>query len=195
MAAFEAETGTGSATSNSYITVAAADGLLDQHPDIKYWGCLTDTTKEVLLRFATRWLDEKFYWYGEILILSPQQALQWPRTKVVDSQGQVIANTGVMPPQLLKATAYVAMEVSKLGGGAGAIADGIDEMSAAVESTGSLKSFQVETLSITFDTGQAGDVSSTARQFVGKRLPEIELILASLGEVKEIDHLAEAKGR
>ncbi len=194
MAAFEVETGTGSATSNAYLSVIGADDRLQQHPTLNFWGCLTDVQKEVLLRYATRWLDGKFVFYGEILILSPQQALQWPRTKVVDRQGQVVANTGVMPDQLLQATALVAMAVAAAAGASGDIAEGVEELSSSVEATGSLKSFQVETLSITFDTGSL-DFESTARQFAGKRIPEVELILASLGELKELGHLAESKGR
>lgn len=188
MASFLAEDGTGLAGANSFVSVATADGLLEQDPDREKWKCLSSQQREVALRFATRWLNEKFRWYGDAF--NPGvQSLQWPRTKVVDEFDQVIGPGGV-PSQIERATALLAMELAK----ADSLSKGASDLTAEVESDGGVRSFTLDQLSVDFDTsGTASE--SLYRDFAGKRFPQVELLVASLGELKGVDHLAEALKR
>lgn len=183
--AFVVETGAGLSNSNSYVSVAEADTLLEQDVNRPEWKCLSTQEREVALRFATRWLDVKFRWYGNVFNPTGPQALQWPRTKVIDQFGTILAG-GTMPNQLKLATARVALELAK----ASSLASGAEDLTATVESSGAIKSFQIETLSISFDTGT--EEGSFFRQFVGKRFSEIELLLHSIGELREATDLMEA---
>lgn len=185
--AFTVEDGTGLTNSNSYLSVAGADTLLEQSPDREPWKCRSDVEREVALRFATAYLDAKYRWYGDIFNPGAPQALQWPRTKNTDDKGQEIAG-GTVPLQLERATARIALEVAK----ASSLSSGAEDLTASIEASGAIKSFQIETLSITFDQGSTATGGGLFREFLGKRFPEVELILHSIGELREMGDLMEA---
>lgn len=74
---FLAETGTGSATSNSYATVAEADNFLGSHLSGGTFAAKTTAQKETLLIMAARLLDNGVTFKGYKTKLG--QAMQWPR--------------------------------------------------------------------------------------------------------------------
>lgn len=184
--AFVVEDGTGKTDSNSYLAVADADDLLEQDPNRESWKGWSEQQREVCLRFATAYLDEKYRWYGNVYNPSAPQALQWPRTINYDDKGQQIT-AGTIPTQLKKACAFVALEVAK----ASSLSSGSEDLTAAVEASGAIKSFQIETLAITFDRGSAKEGGGLMREFMGKRFPQVELLLHSIGELRGMLDLAE----
>lgn len=79
------ETGTGSSTADSYISVADADTY---HSNLSNsaWASADDADKEVALRKATQYLDATYKWIGTIY--STTQSLGWPRVSVTDKEGR-----------------------------------------------------------------------------------------------------------
>jgi hypothetical protein len=67
----------GSASANSYLTVAAADDLANLYLGTLNWASATTDNKGRALIMATRYLDE-LKWIGDKA--STTQALLWPRT-------------------------------------------------------------------------------------------------------------------
>lgn len=184
--AFVVEDGTGLTNSNSYIAVTAADDLLEQDPDRENWKSWSTQQREVCLRFATSYLDAKYRWYGNVYNPSAPQALQWPRTINYDDKGVEIP-AATIPVQLEKATVFIALEVAK----ASSLSSGSEDLSASIEASGAIKSFQIETLAITFDRGAAREGGGLLREFLGKRFPQVELLLHSIGELRSMMDLVE----
>lgn len=111
------EDGTIVTGANSYLSVADADAIIEV--DFRLWPIwdARDTeTKEQLLMLATRYLDEWYIWNGrKVQLADPDavppvvaQRLQWPRKGVRDCSGCAIGE-GVIPEELQKATAYLAV--------------------------------------------------------------------------------------
>jgi hypothetical protein len=94
------ETGSGSATAESYISLANADLYFAAHGSPAEWTGLTDAAKESALRYAAAWMDEHYRWLGVISYPSTPQKLDWPRAGVVDNEGRVIASDSI--PQAIK---------------------------------------------------------------------------------------------
>ena len=67
----------GSSSANSYLTVAAADGLADDRLGTLAWATATTDNKGRALITATRYLDQ-LEWLGSRA--STTQALAWPRS-------------------------------------------------------------------------------------------------------------------
>lgn len=162
------ETGSGSATANAYTDATEAGALLETHPDyVAYWSGLSAAQQAAALIKATEWLDFRFRWYGSAKTTT--QALQWPRTKVYDSRGIIVA-AGTMPIELRKAAAYVAIQWVK-------------EVTLynTVQEVGVAKSISLPGgLSLSFDPN-----TSVEAVLVGKRFPELELSLKTMGEIKD----------
>lgn len=80
--ALEAETGTGSATSESYAAVADADQYLADR-GYTLWATITTAQKEQALRRATDYMIKEYRerWKGRRVLIT--QALDWPRVGVV----------------------------------------------------------------------------------------------------------------
>ena len=187
--AFVVEDGTGLTNSNSYISVSDADDLLEQNPNLESWKSWSEAQREICLRFATNYLDAKYRWYGDVYNPAAPQALQWPRTINYDDKGVEIP-AATVPAQLERAVTFVALEVAK----ASSLASGTEDLTASIEASGSIKAFQIETLAITFDQGAAKDGGGLLREFMGKRYPEVELTLHSIGELRSMMDLAEVLG-
>lgn len=194
MAAFEVETGTGSATSNSYASIANGSDILEQDPFRHVWGCATDAERERALRWATRFLDTKYRWFGTTLINSPAQALGWPRTCAYDDAGNAIT-AGTIPAQLIEATVRMALELMK----AASPEQGAEDLAAVIDSAGRVRTWSTDGLSVTFETssggGELSGFEAAQREFQGKRFPEIELLLLSLGELRGLPDTIEALDR
>ena len=108
MATFVVETGSGSATANSYISLADADDYVDNYLRNKSaWTGLTDGLKQQYLREATQALDGIYgaRWRG--YRFSDTQALDWPRTSAVTSDGWIVSQTEI-PEAIKRATVELA---------------------------------------------------------------------------------------
>ena len=105
------EDGTVIANANSYLSVAAADTYFTEHGSPTDWSDLTTGDKESALKYATKWLDNNYKWYS--CIISTSQVLDWPRKAFTDSEGRSIGGSGIMPQDLLDATAEMALEQTK----------------------------------------------------------------------------------
>jgi hypothetical protein len=95
----------GSASANSYITVADADTYHDAHSYATTWTAATTAQKTVSLIWATRLLDSHFEWVGTIA--GDTQALRWPRAATYDRDSRLLANDAI-PEAIEFATAELA---------------------------------------------------------------------------------------
>jgi hypothetical protein len=76
------------ASSNSYVTLAAANSYFETVPDSTTWTNKTDDQKNRALISATRWIDSLNF-YGDRC--DEDQALKWPRNNY-DVDGSLIPN-------------------------------------------------------------------------------------------------------
>lgn len=109
MPTFVVEDGTGKSDANSYVSVAAADTYFDNYGAPATWTGASTANKEAALRIATAYVSEKYgnRWRG--VIDSDTQALDWPRSGVVDADTGLYYDNDEMPTRLLNATAEVAL--------------------------------------------------------------------------------------
>lgn len=99
------EDGTGLVTANAYASVAEVDEILGTNIHAK-WNLLTDpATKEKLIEWATRILDERVRWFGKKTF--PTSGLAWPRIGVRDRENLLI-DDNVVPHAVKVATAVLA---------------------------------------------------------------------------------------
>lgn len=105
--AFEAETGSGSATANSLAAVAEADTYHSDRGNTAWAGFSTGTKQSLLIK-ATDYLQNQamFPWRGQIKTAT--QALCWPRTGVVEQYGLAVSDLSV-PLKVRQATAILAL--------------------------------------------------------------------------------------
>lgn len=108
----------GGSTSNSYISVAEADLILNASFKATDWAALTQSDKEISLQQATRQLEYLLY-VGERCYPSTDdeaehQALQWPRSGA--SCRGVTANCAAIPLPIKQACAYLALDLYSAGG-------------------------------------------------------------------------------
>lgn len=132
------EDGTGMATAESYISVAAVTTYLTAHGRETDWtGVADDTTREEHLRNATQYIDQVFRRRFTGDKGSAAQALQWPR-KYAEQDGYSL-DSDAMPACLLNATAEAALrDVTTTGG-----------ILADISSPGNLKSKTIKAGSVT----------------------------------------------
>lgn len=95
----------GSASANSYATIAEADTYHEAHPHAAAWDDADDDQKGRALVTATRLLDELFVWKGSVV--DDVQALLWPRSGVYEWSGYAVAEDAI-PARLRNATAEYA---------------------------------------------------------------------------------------
>lgn len=102
------EDGTIVSGANSYISVAAADLIIEVDFRLfAIWNVRAAEEKKQLLIMATRYLDENFIWFGSRTDPT-HQALMWPRIGMRDCEGCALADS-LIPLELKKATAYLAV--------------------------------------------------------------------------------------
>ena len=106
---FVVEDGTGKSNSNSYASVEAADSYFTNRENPSAWRTATTNTKQQALRVATSYITETYgnRWRG--VIDSDTQALDWPRSGVVDADTGLYYDNDEMPPKLINATAEIAL--------------------------------------------------------------------------------------
>lgn len=102
------ETGSGSATANSYCSVDDGDLYHEKRLHVTDWTGATDDDKEAALMWATRLIEQAVIWSGTAI--STTQALAWPRDSVYDRYGTAIDND-IVPTWLIEATAEFAREL------------------------------------------------------------------------------------
>lgn len=96
---------------NSYVTEAEASTYLAQSSRAAdAWLLVDSVSRERALVTATRYLDRRLTWQGTKTVSA--QALQWPRTGVVDRYGNAVA-TGVVHAQVKDAQIELAFELSQ----------------------------------------------------------------------------------
>lgn len=100
----------GSATANSYVTVAVADQYhLDRPPVGTTWADATTDQKTAAILWATKLLDRYYEWYGSVV--DSTQKLLWPRSGLVDVNNWTALDTMTIPEQIQWATAEFARQL------------------------------------------------------------------------------------
>lgn len=95
---FEVETGTGSTTSNSYVSEADADQYHDDVGNATAWDAVT--SKTVALVLASQFIDNEFRGRWKGVSSNDNQAMSWPRHGVVTAEGRWLESDTI--PQRLK---------------------------------------------------------------------------------------------
>jgi len=99
------ETGTGSATSNSYVSVVTADAYWLARNGTE-WAAATTTVKEAALLAAAQYLDYKYLWIN--LRTHSLQAMAWPRfVAYYDDDGRQL-DSNTVPQRVLDAQCILA---------------------------------------------------------------------------------------
>jgi len=103
----------GSYAANSYISVETAEDWMDMRLHKAEWTAATTADKEAALMWATRIL-ERYSWKGEPsdMGISPPQALRWPRSYVLNLDGDELAGDTI-PAFLQEATTELAFFLLK----------------------------------------------------------------------------------
>jgi len=102
------ETGSGSSTSDSYISLADANTYIASHGNSTTWSAATDASKEEALRIATQYIDLKYEDRFVGIKASRDNALCWPRIGVIDADGYSY-NSNEIPLRLTYAVAEAAL--------------------------------------------------------------------------------------
>ena len=98
MVALVVETGTGSATANTYISQADATTYHAKHLYATDWTAASTGDKDIDLMMATRIIDDSFEFDGRKI--GDTQALEWPRFDIKDRSDFLIPSTTI--PAALK---------------------------------------------------------------------------------------------
>lgn len=173
--------GTG-ADANSYLSVDEANEILENDPNAVEWFALEDEAKVEMLIAATKFLDNRWRFYGKTYDAS--QPLQWPRTKNYDDKG-VIIPAGTIPNQIKDALLSLVKVFSTDPEAFEGIEDG----------SGTVKSWSTDGMSLSFGTAThtAGVGFEGAEVLLGDRYVNVEFNLRSLGTLKDVDWLQRSK--
>lgn len=101
------EDGSALSTANSYASIAEGDAYYaDYYTSSEYsnWTSASTATKEVALKYCTRWLDNAYrgYWRGRARLRA--QALAWPRYDAEDEEGYWVDSESV--PEEVKSALF-----------------------------------------------------------------------------------------
>lgn len=81
------ETGSGLTNADSYISLADANSYVAGHGNTSSWSAAADDEKEEALRLGTQYIDLKYGGRFAGVRGSRDQALNWPRSAVIDIAG------------------------------------------------------------------------------------------------------------
>ena len=95
------------ANANSYLNLTDANTYFEFALGVAKWTDATDATKQSALVTATRMADRK-NWQGEPTVAS--QPLEWPRTGVVDENGESVSTT-TLPQDFQDGICELALEL------------------------------------------------------------------------------------
>ncbi|ARK07411.1 hypothetical protein LAV_00011 [Sphingobium phage Lacusarx] len=98
------ENGTGVVNANAYLTTEEADEILEVNIHSN-WTIADEETKEKLIIWATRLLEERVQWFGKKMF--PTAWLSWPRCGARDREGYMLQDD-IVPRQVKIATALLA---------------------------------------------------------------------------------------
>lgn len=90
----------GGADANSYLTLAEAETYFEGRLHSSNWTGATEADKKSALVMSARMIDQTFAWQGSRA--STTQALDWPRSSVVDCEGASVLST-IIPTQIQSA--------------------------------------------------------------------------------------------
>ena len=107
--AFVVETGAGSASANSYASVANADSYVADR-GLTGWAALTTSVKEQSLIKATDYLEQTYREAWKGYRVNSTQALSWPRSEVIVDTFPVAAN--IVPVAVVRACIEMALRAS-----------------------------------------------------------------------------------
>jgi DnaT-like ssDNA binding protein len=103
---FLVEDGSGFLNSNSYVSVLDASDYFTVDPNGgPSWTALTTLQQQKQLSWASRILDQKVRWKGQLAV--PGSAMRWPRINVFDRDKNAIDST-IVPIQVKQATLELA---------------------------------------------------------------------------------------
>lgn len=135
---FTVETGEIVPGANSYVSLDAADDYLSQNIHVaEQWAALNQDTREKLLAWATRYIDQRARWNGRPV--ASDQPLRWPRTGVKNAD-RIEIPPSTIPPQLIAATCEMARYL-------------IDDDRSAERPQDGLSSLKVDVISLVFKDG------------------------------------------
>jgi hypothetical protein len=100
----------GSATANSYCTVAEADDYHSTRLFATTWTLATTPTKEAALMWATRLLEGSITWTG-IVTNAAVQVLQWPRQGMIARNLLAYVDSATIPVEVKNACAELARQL------------------------------------------------------------------------------------
>lgn len=127
---FTVEDGTGLPDANSYLTVAEANGFIATNIlAFAAWDALDEPSKEAVLIYASRYLDNRTDWRGQKSV--PTSGLRWPRMGVSDRDGIPIEDDEV-PVEVKQATAELARFLAQNDLAASRPQDGLKQVTADV---------------------------------------------------------------
>jgi hypothetical protein len=99
----------GSASSNSYITLAEADQFVDDRPAASStWASATDAEKTQAILWATKLMDRLIDWEGQVV--DGVQSLDWPRNGLIYPSGYAV-ESDIIPVEIKDATAEFARQL------------------------------------------------------------------------------------
>lgn len=99
----------GGASANTYITRADADTYFESKYHKTAWAAATDGNKDIVLVEATRILDASFRWAR--FPTDEDQALQWPRNGILDTNRLSLVDSDVVPDEIKWATCELAQAI------------------------------------------------------------------------------------
>lgn len=100
----------GSATANSYITLAEAEQYQANRPAVgTTWALATEDQKNAAILWATKLMDSLWEWTS--YPTTPTQALLWPRQGMLKKNGWEYVPDNVIPQELKDATAEYARQL------------------------------------------------------------------------------------
>lgn len=177
------EDGSNVANSNTYLSRAAANTRAIASNDEAVWSALSDDVKDLNLALALIYIERRFRFYGEALFAS--QSLQWPRTRNYDNKGILIAQ-GDIPEQLLQAQMLIALLFAT---------DEELKETDVLDSAGDIKSLSANDFRADFSGPAKGSDLSMSRyaSIFDSRVPDLQVILRSIGELKPEEWLTSNK--
>ena len=103
-------TGATSYVSTDYVVDYAATRVISGVPAYAAWANGTSAMQEAACVLSSDYLDARYAWFGSQLY-PYQQGLQWPRLGAYDTVALANVPSTIVPPQIMRATAELAVKV------------------------------------------------------------------------------------
>lgn len=142
------------ADADAYVSVADCDTYATNHSFSATWTGASTAVKEAAIRYATRWIDQRYRWIGSISSTALNR-LKWPRLDAVDFDGREWAG---VPQQLKDAVCEVALAH---------ISTGVNEVR---DRGGAVKREKVDVIEVEYSDGAS----------TGRTWPYVDSLLSDL---------------